>query len=105
MPRHGRARPAQKQVSTAARHLAVGSNAGGLRVSREPRWQGDRGRERPLSPPKLARVEVVVQPLLAQQLLAGAALDDLPFVDHQDLVGIAHRAQPVVRSAGTQART
>ena len=42
---------------------------------------------------ELAGVELVVEALLGQQFLMGAALDDFAVIDDQNLVGIPNRAQ------------
>ena len=51
-------------------------------------------RERRLRP-ELASVEVLVDPPLLEQLQVRAALDDLPLVDDQDLVGVADGGEAV----------
>ena len=44
---------------------------------------------------ELAHVELVVDPLLLEQLVVGSALDDTAAVDDQHLIGVANRAQSV----------
>ena len=45
--------------------------------------------------PKLAHIQFVVWPTIRQQLLVRAALDDLAGLEHQHLVGVLDRAEPM----------
>ena len=54
---------------------------------------GSGGRGPPLA--DLLAPHRVVQPLLREQLVVAAGLDDAPALQHVDAVGVHHRRQPV----------
>ena len=54
-----------------------------------------RGQPNPGTVAELAGGEPAVEAVVRQQLFVGAPLDDPPLVQHQDLVGVADRRQPM----------
>jgi hypothetical protein len=48
-----------------------------------------------LFPPKLARVQILLQPTIRAQLLANTVADNYALLEHHQLVGVLDRAQLV----------
>src|SRR5260370_864211 len=93
-PRWRRTRP-PPIASTAAGIRAAGASAARRTLFRECRRPASPSRRRELLFEQLLLVQLPVEAALLDQRLMGPTLDDATAVQHEDLIGVAHRRDAV----------